>query len=256
MEKNIAVLIADLSGYSALTETHGSVIAADVIEKYIEIAQNSLVGDCRLHERVGDEIMIVSSCPDHLIVTALMILNNTSTEKYFLQVHGGLHYGKVLQRGNSYFGSTINLTSRIAAKANAGSVLCSDEFVKALSDRSMFTLIPQGSHRFKNIIGEKEVFELNVGGQKSYEIDPICRMLIQNPQHAKTHTSSDGHYFCSPACLEMYQQRENQALIGRAGIHVTQPDRYLSTDKNYVRVFQNTVTTMPYSHSTFDLLNH
>ena len=119
MEKDIAILIADLSEYTALTETHGSVAAADLIDKYIRIVQTCLVGDSQLHERTGDEIMIVSSSPDFLVATAIMIANKTSSEENFLQVHGGLHYGKVLKRSNSYFGSALNLTSRIAAKANA-----------------------------------------------------------------------------------------------------------------------------------------
>ena len=61
MEQNIAILVADLSGYTALTEMHGSDTAADLIDKYLEIVQNSLVGASHLHERKGDEVMIVST---------------------------------------------------------------------------------------------------------------------------------------------------------------------------------------------------
>src|SRR5258706_1722830 len=156
MEKNIAILIADLSGYTALTEAHGSAAAADLIDKYIVIVKTCLVGDSQIHERTGDEIMIVSSSPDFLLATALMIENKTSNEENFLQVHGGLHYGKVLKRGDSYFGSALNLTSRIAAKANAGTYWCSDEFVNALSDKTMFTFTSKGIHLFKNITEGKE----------------------------------------------------------------------------------------------------
>ncbi|MEO6229439.1 MAG: adenylate/guanylate cyclase domain-containing protein [Ferruginibacter sp.] len=134
MEENIAILMADLSGYTALTETHGSASAADLIDKYLEIVENCLVGDSKLHERTGDEVMIVSASPDALLSSAYMIMKATSNEDNFLQVHGGLHYGKILKRRNSYFGSTINLTARIAAKANAGSFWCSEEFVNSLSD--------------------------------------------------------------------------------------------------------------------------
>ena len=97
METNTAILIADLSGYTALTEMHGSIAAADLIDKYIEIVEKSLIGDSMLHERTGDEIMVVSESPDFLVATALMIGKFTSNEENFLQVHGGLHYGKILQ---------------------------------------------------------------------------------------------------------------------------------------------------------------
>ena len=93
MEKNIAILMADLSGYTALTETHGAVSAADLIEKYIRIAKNCLVGNSKLHQRTGDEIMFVSDSPDSLLATAVMLDANTACEEDFLQVHGGVHFG-------------------------------------------------------------------------------------------------------------------------------------------------------------------
>lgn len=204
MEKNIAILMADLSGYTALTETHGAVAAADLIDKYIGIVEKCLIGDSHLHERTGDEIMVVSSSPDFLLATALMIGEHTSKEDNFLRVHGGLHYGKVLQRGKSYFGSAINLTSRIASKARAGSVWCSDEFVNALSDKSVFPLTSRGIQVFKNVSIEKEVFELSIENRDSVYIDPVCRMLILDPHTAISHPTENGQYFCSSECMGLY----------------------------------------------------
>src|SRR5690348_14153285 len=103
MEEHIAILLADLSGYTALTEMHGASSAADLIDHYLEIVVDSLTGDSELKERTGDEVMIVSSSPDHLLATALQIIKRTANEHHFLQLHGGLHYGKVLKRKNSYF---------------------------------------------------------------------------------------------------------------------------------------------------------
>src|SRR4051812_10826293 len=98
MEENIAILMADLSGYTALTETHGAHSAADLIDRYLEIVEECLAGDSELKERTGDEVMIISSSPDLLLATALMIIRKTSREDKFLQVHGGLHYGSILKR--------------------------------------------------------------------------------------------------------------------------------------------------------------
>src|SRR6187431_177061 len=101
MEENIAILMADLSGYTALTETHGAASAADLIDRYVEIVEDCLIGDSKLQERVGDEVMIVSSSADFLLSTAALIIKKTSKEENFLQVHGGLHYGSVLKKNNS-----------------------------------------------------------------------------------------------------------------------------------------------------------
>ena len=211
MEKSVAILMADLSGYTALTETHGAVSAADLIDKYIRIAENCLVGDSKLHQRTGDEIMFVSDSPDFLLATALKLAANTVSEENFLQVHGGLHYGKVLKRGGNYFGSALNLAARITGKAAAGTFCCSDEFVNAIADKSVCTFKSKGNYFFKNISGEKEVFELSTEKTKTNYIDPVCRMLILHPQNAIQHPNKDELYFCSSQCLELYS--ENQRHI-------------------------------------------
>jgi class 3 adenylate cyclase len=83
--------------------------------------------------------MIVSSSADQLINTALLLIQNCSKEHYFLQLHGGLHYGKVLKRNDHYFGSPVNVTSRIASKANKGTFWCSSEFINQVSNTVQFT---------------------------------------------------------------------------------------------------------------------
>jgi len=205
MEQNVAILMADLSGYTALTETHGSVSAADLIDKYLRIAGNCLVGESKLHQRTGDEIMFVSDSPDDLLATALQLAIHTSREEYFLQVHGGLHFGKALKRDDNYFGTAVNLAARIAAKAVPGTFWCSDEFVQAITDPSVCTFHARGSHQFKNINGEKDVFELGIDKVKTNPVDPVCRMLIQRPKKAIRHPRENGIYFCSAQCLDIYQ---------------------------------------------------
>src|SRR5215203_5945586 len=108
----MAILMADLSGYTALTETHGASSAADIIDKYLNIVDDCLVGESRLHERTGDEVMIISPTADDLLATALSILYKCLKEHHFLLLHGGMHYGEILMRNNSYFGTAINFTSR------------------------------------------------------------------------------------------------------------------------------------------------
>jgi class 3 adenylate cyclase/YHS domain-containing protein len=207
MEQNTGILMADLSGYTALTETHGAATAADIIDTYLKIVDDCLVGDATLHQCVGDEVMIIAS-PDHLLSTAIVLIQNCSKEKNFLQIHGALHYGKILKRNNNYFGAPVNLTSRIAGKANKGSFWCSTEFVNALSDKSAFTFSSQGKHSFKNVNEEIEVFELIIENPHSVYVDPVCRMLIHTKETATPHPEKD-IFFCSENCLRLYINSEH-----------------------------------------------
>jgi class 3 adenylate cyclase len=204
MEENIAILIADLTGYTALTETHGSVSAANLIDRFQAIIETCLVGDSKVHERTGDEVMIISKSADFLLATALMMLKKTSIEDNFLQIHGGLHYGKILKRNNSYFGTTINLTSRIASKAEPGNFWCSEEFVNFLTDKSLTKFHSKGRHGFKNINEEKEMFMISAEFEGLFFVDPVCRMLLIDANNAVNHPESNDIFFCSTDCLNIY----------------------------------------------------
>lgn len=206
MEQNLAILIADLSGYTALTEAHGPFTAADMIDKYVAIVKESLVGETQLHQCIGDEVLIVSSSPDSMISTAIMLMKRSCTERNFLQIHGGLHYGKTLKRNNNYFGSTINLTSRIAAKATKGAFWCSDQFVNSLSDKDGFIFQSKGKHQFKNVSEEHEVLELVIENSDPFFVDPVCRMLVNKKETAIQHPDEESIFFCSHDCLNIYKK--------------------------------------------------
>lgn len=215
MEKNIAILMADLTGYTALTETHGPVAAADVIDRYIRIAEKCLVGDARIHERRGDEIMFVADSPEALLATAIQLEANIVYEDNFLQVHGGLHYGKVFLRADSYFGAAINMASRIAGKATPGTFWCSDDFINAIPHKTEYSFIAKGNHFFKNSKAEVAVFELQVDRIHRHAVDPVCRMIIADHQHAFYDGDRSGHYFCSSECLGIYQQNQRDLLFAK-----------------------------------------
>ena len=119
----MAILMADLSGYTAMTEIHGPQSAFDMVNRYMELAEKSMYGSSRLLERVGDQLVIVSPSANDLAITALQLLAYCAAESNFLQVHAGLHFGRVMEKDGSYFGSAMNITSRIAAKAKNGSIL-------------------------------------------------------------------------------------------------------------------------------------
>lgn len=209
MEKNIAILIADLSGYTALTEAHGASIAANTIDKYLYIVQRSLIGKSTLHQCVGDEVIIVSDSADDLINTAISLIANCSKEQYFLQIHGGLHYGKTLKHNSRYFGSPINHTSRIANKANKGTFWVSSAFVNALTNPQKYSFSAKGKQQFKNVSEKIDVFEIITNKTLKYNVDPVCRMLIHDKENAIPHPHDDSVFFCSADCLKAALKEED-----------------------------------------------
>jgi class 3 adenylate cyclase/YHS domain-containing protein len=208
MEQELAILIADLSGYTALTEVHGANKAADLIDTYLGIVEDSLVGSSRLHERAGDEVLILADVADDLLATAVLMLNKSHRESNFLLLHGGLHFGKLLKRRSGYFGTAINFTARIAAKAGAGSIWCSKEFHEAVQNKALHNFESRGRVKFKNMSGEKEVFEIVADQAGFYKIDPVCRMLIISETNALRHPERNDVFFCSQHCMDAFELRK------------------------------------------------
>ena len=208
MEQNTAILFADLSGYTALTETHGASTAADIIDTFLYNVDKSLAGDSKLHDRVGDEVLIISSCPDDIINTAIMLIKNCSKENHFLQLHGGLHYGKILERNNRYFGSPLNLASRISDKANKGTFWCSSHFKNNLQHPERYTFSSKGRLGFKNVSSETELLELITENANSFYIDPVCRMLISKTE-SPAYSYEQNTFFCSDDCRSTFIRRQN-----------------------------------------------
>src|SRR5262245_32616400 len=92
-EVSVTFLIADLCGYTALTEVHGDTHAAEAVMRYAEIAEMSLAPGARLVERVGDEVLI--ACPDAAaaVRTAVSLQAAIEEEPLFPTLRSGIHAG-------------------------------------------------------------------------------------------------------------------------------------------------------------------
>jgi class 3 adenylate cyclase len=199
--------IADLSGYTALSEAHGNISAANVIARYIEIVDELLPPDNQLVERVGDEVLIVSANAVSVIQTVIKLRDTIEQEPLFPSVHAGIHAGMTLKQGGRYFGSALNLTSRVAAHARAGQILCTERVITLAGDLNNLVYRSLGLASFKNIIDPIEIFEVVTGDRRNEinQFDPVCRMQVkQDTAPAKLPYQGKTHYFCSFDCAKTF----------------------------------------------------
>jgi class 3 adenylate cyclase len=66
------------------------------------------------------------------------------------EVHVGIAAGPLIFQDGDYFGRTVNLAARIAAHANAGQVLVTDEVVQAGAD-STVEYLDRGTVELKGV---------------------------------------------------------------------------------------------------------
>jgi len=138
----------------------------------------------------------------------VVLLQNVLSEYNFLHIHGALHYGKILKRNNSLFGSTLNLTSRIAAKAPAGVFLCSNDFLSALENKTSYSFTSIGRNNFKNVSEDREIFEIAIEKPQNLYVDPVCRMLLTEPEKSISHPTQPGLFFCSAHCRDIFMGKQ------------------------------------------------
>ena len=219
MDRTVGILMADLSGFTAMTEIHGDHAAVEMIEKYIEMGHKYLVGKSYLFERTGDQLLIVSEDADDLVKTAIELKRRTEKEAHFLGIHCGLHYGPVIEQNHHLFGSVVNMTARIAGSATQNKIFCSKEFIDALKCPEKLQLIPQGKNDFKNVLESSEIFEvLPLIEKKTKEIyvDPVCHIRLNAAESHISLTDGDSEYFfCSEECKKIFQEHDVDIMIGQ-----------------------------------------
>lgn len=207
-EVEVAFLMADLSGFTALTETHGDMHAAIVAMRYVEIAQSALDPRARLVERVGDQVLIVAPDGECAVRTALSVFEAIEREPLFPSLRAGIHGGRVVEQDGRYFGMTLNLTARVTAHARAGQILCTGPIAASAHDLEDATMHDVGLVRFKNIADPVRVFEVLRRQQRAVLTDPVCRMQIREEDApARLPFGGTTYYFCSFACARTFAER-------------------------------------------------
>ncbi len=214
-EEEYVFLIADLSGYTALTEAHGNLSAADVVTRYAQIIDVLLHPGVRLVDRVGDEALIVASDASELLAVAIAFRKAVEQEPLFPSVHMGLHAGTAVKKDGRYFGKALNLTSRVASHASGGQILCTREVVSRANKKSEVAFCSIGRIRFKNIPDPVDVYEvLSRKDVMRNPLDPVCRMQVK-PDDAPAKLPFEGktYFFCSFECAKAFAENPDRFLV-------------------------------------------
>lgn len=209
-EVEAAFLIADLSGYTALTEAHGDTRAASVLARYVEIAEHALKPGARLVERAGDEVLIVAAEARMAVATAVSLRDAIELEPLFPTARIGMHAGSIVEQNGKYFGAALNLTARVAAHASEGQILCTDRVATRATSVDGVAYRALGRVRFKNIVEPVALFEVLTARQdrETTVLDPVCRMQVK-PDSAPTRLPYRGsvYHFCSVECARTFAAR-------------------------------------------------
>jgi class 3 adenylate cyclase len=153
-----AMSFLDLVGYTRLTEEQGDRAAAELAASLAVLVDRF----SREHGGVpvkwlGDGVMVHFREPAGAVLSALRMVEQLP-QAGLPPGHVGVAAGPVVVQGGDYFGRTVNLAARIAARAGAGQVLVSDSVVESASPTGV-SFVELGRLRLKGIARPVRVLE-------------------------------------------------------------------------------------------------
>ena len=200
-------VLADLAGYTALTEAHGDERAADVAADFVRSVRG-LVADYDAEEvkALGDALLVRVRSARDATELARRVVCELGTRHRALGVRVGVHTGTAVQRDGDWFGSAINVAARVADVAEAGEVVLTKAALDAAGHAT--NVRSRGRRQLKNVGEPIELFALVLDEHLPVQplaIDPVCRMAV-NPEHAAEWTTYRGtvYAFCSNECASTF----------------------------------------------------
>lgn len=205
-------VFADLAGYTALTEAHGDERAADVAAAFCDELRE-LLGDYGAEEvkAVGDALIVRVPEAEKALHLAARIVGDFGARDRALGVRVGLHTGTAVRRGDDWFGSAVNVASRIADLAHAGEVIISAATREAVISTTLpGQLRSRGRRSLKHVREPVETYALvpeGSDGRRELPVDPVCRMTVEPAGADETIVWRGVEYhFCSTACAEAFRE--------------------------------------------------
>jgi adenylate cyclase len=152
---SMAFVFIDLTGFTRYTEEEGDEEALDLVERFVETVEATLPAEATIVKTIGDEVMIVSPDPTTLTEWAVGFLGLFQERP---QPRVGIHFGTAVYREADYFGTDVNLSHRVVARALGGEVLVTRAVVDAIGGSDYLEFDPIGAIELKGFPEPAELF--------------------------------------------------------------------------------------------------
>jgi adenylate cyclase len=157
--RQVAVCFADLTGFTSLGESLQPEQLERVASRLAELAHEVSVPPVRFVKSIGDAVMLV--CADPLaLVCAVLDLVAAATADSLPLLRVGVASGWAVTRAGDWFGSAVNVASRVTAAAQPGAVLAAEAAKEAVGDAGGLVWSALGPRRLKGVTGEVALFEV------------------------------------------------------------------------------------------------
>jgi adenylate cyclase len=158
----VTIAFADLAGFTRLGEVLPAEELEHVASRLGELAHDVAFTPVRFVKSIGDAVMLVSSDSAPLL-SAMLDLADAAVANSLPRLRIGLASGCAVTRAGDWFGSPVNLASRVTGAARPGTVLVAESTRDAVANAGGFEWSPAGTRHLKGVSGDVKLFRVTRG---------------------------------------------------------------------------------------------
>jgi adenylate cyclase len=155
--RDVAVAFADLVGFTRLGEVVPPEDLERLASRLADLAHGLAAAPVRLIKTIGDAVMLISPEPVPLL-EAMLDLVAAADDSELPQLRVGVASGSAVSRAGDWFGSPVNLASRVTDVARPGAALVAESTREAIGDDDRFVWSFAGARRLKGFRSEIKLF--------------------------------------------------------------------------------------------------
>jgi adenylate cyclase len=133
------IAFADLVGFTELGESVPVEELGSVAGRLSRLAGEACEPPVRLVKLIGDAVMLVSPAPAPMLDTTLRLVELAAEDEAFPPLRAGIACGQAVHRWGDWFGTPVNLASRLTTRARPSTVLVSEEVRDAVAEGYEFS---------------------------------------------------------------------------------------------------------------------
>jgi adenylate cyclase len=162
----VTVAFADMAGFTRLGETMSAEELERVARRLADLAHHAALAPVRFVKSIGDAVMLVSfeAAP---LLSVLLELAVVAAADDLPPLRIGIASGLAVTRRGDWFGSPVNLASRVTAAARPGTVLVSDSARVAVGNAPGFAWSSAGTHHLKGVSDDVKLFRVARDGART-----------------------------------------------------------------------------------------
>ncbi|WP_197498615.1 adenylate cyclase regulatory domain-containing protein [Mycobacterium scrofulaceum] len=161
--RQITVAFADLVGFTRIGEVVSAEELGHLANRLAHLARDVTVPPVRFIKTIGDAAMFVCPEPLPMLDVVLKLVEAVDTDNDFPRLRAGVASGMAVSRAGDWFGSPVNVASRVTSVARPGTVLAADSAWETIGDTGEFTGSFAGARRLKGIKNEVKLFRIRRG---------------------------------------------------------------------------------------------